>query len=102
MRRKNGLAMLAAALALAWAAPSLAQDVVKVGMLVPLTGPFTPTGKQLVAGAKLYMQQKGDTVAGKKIVLIIKDDTGNPEMTKRLAQELVVLSLIHISEPTRR
>ena len=61
----------------AWAAPSLAQDVVKIGMLVPLTGPFTPTGKQLVAGAKLYMQQKGDTVAGKKIELIIKDDTGN-------------------------
>ena len=90
MRRKNSLAMLAAALALAWAAPSLAQDVVKVGMLVPLTGPFTPTGKQLIAGAKLYMQQKGDTVAGKKIVLIIKDDTGNPDMTKRLAQELVV------------
>ena len=90
MRRKNKVAILAAALALAWAAPSLAQDVVKVGMLVPLTGPFTPTGKQLIAGAKLYMQQKGDTVAGKKIVLIIKDDTGNPDMTKRLAQELVV------------
>jgi len=92
MRQKNSLATLAAtlALALAWAAPSLAQDVVKVGMLVPLTGPFTPTGKQLIAGAKLYMQRNGDTVAGKKIVLIIKDDTGNPDMTKRLAQELVV------------
>lgn len=90
MRRKNRLAMLAVALALPWAAPSLAQDVVKVGMLVPLTGPFTPTGKQLIAGAKLYMQRNGDTVAGKKIVLIIKDDTGNPDMTKRLAQELVV------------
>ncbi|MBI2716230.1 MAG: ABC transporter substrate-binding protein [Rhizobiales bacterium] len=90
MRRKNRLAMLAVALALPWAAPSLAQDVVKVGMLVPLTGPFTPTGKQLIAGAKLYMQRNGDTVAGKKIVLIIKDDTGNPDMTKRLAQEFVV------------
>ncbi len=90
MRRKNSLVLLAAALALAWAAPSQAQDVVKVGMLVPLTGPFTPTGKQLIAGAKLYMQRNGDTVAGKKIVLIIKDDTGNPDMTKRLAQELVV------------
>jgi branched-chain amino acid transport system substrate-binding protein len=90
MRQKKSLALLAATLALAWAAPSLAQNEVKVGMLVPMTGPFTPTGKQLVAGAKLYMQQKGDTVAGKKIVLIIKDDTGNPDMTKRLAQELVV------------
>ena len=90
MRQKNSLALLAATLALTWAAPGMAQDVVKVGMLVPMTGPFTPTGKQLVAGAKLYMQRHGDTVAGKKIVLIVKDDTGNPDMTKRLAQEFVV------------
>ena len=62
----------------------------KIGLLVPLTGPFTPTGKQLTAGARLYMQQNGDTVAGKKIELIVKDDTGNADMTKRLAQELVV------------
>jgi branched-chain amino acid transport system substrate-binding protein len=87
--QKNLAAILVAA-ACAWAAPSSAQDVVKIGLLVPLTGPFTPTGKQLVAGAKLYMQQKGDTVAGKKIELIVRDDTGNPDMTKRLAQEFVV------------
>ena len=90
MRILSSVAAALVALVCAWAAPSLAQDVVKVGLLVPLTGPFTPTGKQLVAGAKLYMQQKGDTVAGKKIELIIKDDTGNADMTKRLAQELVV------------
>jgi branched-chain amino acid transport system substrate-binding protein len=78
------------ALLCTWTEPSSAQDVVKVGMLVPLTGPFTPTGKQLVAGAKLYMQLNGPTVAGKKIELIVKDDTGNADMTKRLAQEFVV------------
>lgn len=72
------------------ALPCAAQDTVKIGMLVPMTGPFTATGKQLVAGAKLYMQLKGDTVAGKKIELVIKDDTGNADVTKRLAQELVV------------
>jgi branched-chain amino acid transport system substrate-binding protein len=70
--------------------PCLAQSTVKVGMLVPMTGPFTSTGKQLVAGARLYMNLNGDMVAGKKIELIVKDDAGNPETTKRLAQELVV------------
>lgn len=70
--------------------PGFAQNTVKVGLLVPMTGPFTSTGKQLVAGARLYMHLKGDTVAGKKIELIVKDDTGNAETTKRLAQELVV------------
>jgi branched-chain amino acid transport system substrate-binding protein len=73
-----------------FAAPGYAQNTVKVGLLVPMTGPFTTTGKQLLAGARLYMQLKGDTVAGKKIELIVKDDTGNADITKRLAQELVV------------
>jgi branched-chain amino acid transport system substrate-binding protein len=67
-----------------------AQDVVKIGLIVPLTGPFASTGKQLVAGARLYMQLHGDSVAGKKIELVIKDDAGSPDLTKRLAQELVV------------
>jgi branched-chain amino acid transport system substrate-binding protein len=58
--------------------------------LAPMTGSFASTGKQLVAGAKLYMQLMGDTVAGKKIELIVKDDAGSADMTKRLAQELVV------------
>lgn len=71
-------------------APCFAQQTVKIGFVVPLSGPFTPTGKQLAAGARLYMQQNGDMVAGKKIELIVKDDTGNADMTKRLAQELVV------------
>lgn len=90
MRASKSLAILCVAAVCGWAAPSFAQDVVKIGLLVPLTGPFTPTGKQLVAGAKLYMQQNGNTVARKTIELVIKDDTGNPDMTKRLAQELVV------------
>jgi branched-chain amino acid transport system substrate-binding protein len=80
----------ALAAAIGFSTPGFAQNTVKVGLLVPMTGPFTSTGKQLVAGAKLYMHLKGDTVAGKKIELIVKDDAGNPETTKRLAQELVV------------
>ena len=67
-----------------------AQDI-KVGMILPLTGPFADYGKQIGNGAKLYMKQNGDIVAGKKIVLIIKDDTGvAPEVSKRLAQEMLV------------
>lgn len=70
--------------------PGLAQQTIKIGLVLPLSGPFMPTGKQLAAGARLYMQQNGDMVAGKKIELIVKDDTGNADTTKRLAQELVV------------
>jgi branched-chain amino acid transport system substrate-binding protein len=80
--------LIAAAVTIA--TPCFAQNTVKIGLLVPMTGPFTSTGKQLVAGARLYMQLKGDMVASKKIELIVKDDTGNADTTKRLAQELVV------------
>jgi len=63
---------------------------VKVGLILPMTGPQASTGKQISAAAKLYMQQYGDTVAGKKIELIIKDDGAVPDNTKRIAQELIV------------
>lgn len=65
-------------------------DSLKVGLIIPLTGPFASTGRQLEAGARLYMAQHGDTVAGKKIQLIVKDDAGVSDTTRRLAQELVV------------
>jgi len=68
----------------------MAQDTLKIGLILPMTGPFASTGRQIEAAAKLYMQQKGDTVAGKKIQLILKDDTGTADVTKRLAQELIV------------
>src|SRR5688572_30579839 len=74
-----------------------AQDnTFKIGLLLPMTGPFASTGKQIEAAAKLYMKQNGDTVAGKKVVLIVKDDTGTPDVTKRLAQELVVNEKVNV------
>src|SRR5919107_1770366 len=73
-----------------------AQQVVKVGLILPMTGPFASTGRQIEAAAKLYMQQNGDTVAGKKIQLVLKDDTGVADVTKRLAQELIVNDKISV------
>jgi branched-chain amino acid transport system substrate-binding protein len=64
-------------------------DTVAVGMILPMTGQQASTGKQERAGAELYMQQHGDTAAGKKIVLEVKDDTGAADVSKRLAEELI-------------
>lgn len=71
-------------------APAMAQETVKVGLILPMTGPFASTGRQIEAAAKLYIAEKGATVAGKKIELIVKDDTGTPDVTRRIAQELLV------------
>ena len=67
-----------------------AQDTIKIGLILPMTGQQASTGKQIDAAVRLYQAQKGTTVAGKKIEVILKDDTSVPDVTKRLAQELVV------------
>ena len=70
---------------------------VKIGLILPMTGPFASTGKQITAACKLYMERNGDTVAGRKVELIVKDDTGlAPETTKRIAQEMVVQDKVTI------
>jgi branched-chain amino acid transport system substrate-binding protein len=66
-----------------------AQEELKVGIVMPLTGTFAPVGKQIVAAAQLYMQQNGDLVAGRKIRLVVADDRGIAENSKRLTQDLV-------------
>ena len=62
----------------------------KIGLILPMTGGQASTGKQIDNAVKLYMQQHGDTVAGRKIEVILKDDAAVPDNTKRLAQELIV------------
>ena len=70
--------------------PALAQDTVKIGLILPMTGPFASTGRQVEAAVKLYMAEHPGPVAGKKIELLVKDDTGVADTTKRLAQEMIV------------
>jgi len=90
-RRRVLRNMLAVAATVALSTPALAADPLKIGLILPLTGPFASTGKQIEAACRLYMAKNGDTVAGRKVELIVKDDTGlAPETTKRIAQEMVV------------
>ena len=88
---------LATATAMSHAATAAAADgTVKIGLIVPMTGGQASTGKQLDNAVKLYIQQHGDNVAGKKIEVILKDDSANPENTKRIAQELIINDKVDI------
>ncbi len=80
----------AALLSLASAAPVMAQETLKVGLILPMTGQQQSTGKQIEAAVRLYMAQNGDTPTGKKIEILLRDDAGVADTTKRLAQELIV------------
>jgi branched-chain amino acid transport system substrate-binding protein len=85
-----------AAIALAMPLAQAQGNTFKIGLVLPMTGQQATTGRQIEAAARLYMAQNGDTVAGKKIELIIKDDTSLPDVTKRLAQELVVNDKVNV------
>jgi branched-chain amino acid transport system substrate-binding protein len=85
-----------AVLALAGGQVMAQSNTFKIGLILPMTGQQATTGRQIEAAAKLYMAQNGDMVAGKKVELIIKDDTSIPDVTKRLAQELVVNDKVNV------
>ena len=81
-----------------WAAGgAAAQDTVKIGMSFAMTGAgFNAAGRQAAAGARLYVQQHGDMVAGKKIELILRDDAGVADNARRLVQEMIVNDKVNI------
>jgi branched-chain amino acid transport system substrate-binding protein len=87
----KGLRIAATCLAMALAGGSaVAQEVVKVGLIVSMTGQQASTGKQIKAAVDLYMKEHGDMVAGKKIQVILRDTATVVDNAKRLAQELIV------------
>jgi len=73
-----------------------AQETIRVGLVMPLTGVLGPVGKQAVAGARLYLAQHGNMVAGRKIELVVRDDASIPDNSKRITQELIVSDKVAI------
>jgi len=67
-----------------------AQQLLRIGLIQSLTGPFSAVGKAAVNGARLYLLEHGDVVAGRKIELVVKDDGSTPDRAKRIAQEMIV------------
>jgi branched-chain amino acid transport system substrate-binding protein len=90
--RQNRVAAVSVLVALSGfcATAAAAQETVKIGVVIPMTGTSAAVGREIAAATKLYIAQHGDTVAGKKIELIIRDDASVPDNAKRLAQELIV------------
>jgi branched-chain amino acid transport system substrate-binding protein len=91
--------LLVAAAVSAGVLPSIAAaaEPLKVGLVVPMSGPFASTGRQIEAAVRLYLRQHGASVAGRPVEIILKDDGGvSPDVTKRLAQELVARDKVQV------
>jgi branched-chain amino acid transport system substrate-binding protein len=96
MRKQILVGLIAAACSGLGYSAAAGEESVRIGLIVPLTGGQASTGKQLDNAVKLYMQQNGDSVAGKKIEVIVRDDGAIPDNTKRIAQELIVNDKVQI------
>jgi branched-chain amino acid transport system substrate-binding protein len=93
------IAVIGTALAasLAGVAACAHAQTIKVGVITSLSGPAAESGAQMKAGIDTYLRLNGDTVAGKKIEVIYKDDTGpQPDVAKRLATELITRDKVDI------
>ena len=67
-----------------------AQTVVKIGWINSFTGFVAQAADEAQKAADLYLKlHEKDLPPGVKLELIKRDDTSNPEVAKRLAQELI-------------
>ena len=97
VRLLSGVVLVAFALALGAPAASVAQGgPIRIGLLVPLTGAFAATGKDMLSGTELYLDEIGRQAAGRKIELIVEDTEGNPSSAMTKARKLVEQDRIHV------
>ena len=84
-------AILGTVLVSAFAASAIADDkVIKVGVVTEFSGTYASAGQSIESGMRAYMKIHGDTVAGKKVELVLRDTGGiAPETARRHAQELI-------------
>ena len=66
-----------------------AKGPIKIGVLLPLTGVFTPNGREALDGFKMYIDEVESKVAGRTIELIVEDTEGKPDVGLTKARKLV-------------
>ncbi|MDB5947184.1 MAG: Extracellular ligand-binding receptor [Ramlibacter sp.] len=83
-------AVAAAVATLAWPAASFAQsEPLRIGFLTVRSGPLAAGGRQMEEGIQLFLKERNNTLAGRKVELVIADTGGNPQGAKTKTQELV-------------
>jgi len=85
-------ATLAAGAAASFPMPAIVRaqgGPIKIGLMAPLTGVVAAGGREMVDGFNLYWEQINNTVAGRKVEIIVEDDASNPDTALQKARRLV-------------
>ncbi|MDI7258775.1 MAG: ABC transporter substrate-binding protein [Thermodesulfobacteriota bacterium] len=73
-----------------------AKGPIKIGFIAPLSGGFAATGKDMLAGIELYLEEVKYQAAGRKIELIVEDDEGTPATGLTKTRKLVEKDGVHV------
>jgi branched-chain amino acid transport system substrate-binding protein len=91
----HGTAGLATAAALPSVASAQAAGPIRVGLLTVRTGPLASGGLDMERALKMYLQERNDTLSGRKIELTVADTAGSPATARTRTQELVEKNNVH-------
>src|SRR4051794_1993007 len=70
--------------------PASAQEVIRIGIIAPLTGPLSFYGQGIVQGAKAAQDNIGARgILDRKLEIVVMDDSGNPANAATTARMLV-------------
>ena len=88
--------LLAATAGLLVSIPLLAQEPLRIGFLTVRTGPLAAGGRQMEEGINLFLKERGNELAGRKVQIFFADTAGQPAQAKSKAQELVERDKVHV------
>ncbi len=71
-------------------------EPMRIGFLTVRTGALAAGGRQMEEGIQLFLKERNNTLAGRKVELIIADTGGNPAGAKTKTQELVERDKVHV------
>ncbi len=94
-----GAALTVAGLAAATLLPlqsASAQEPLRIGFLTVRSGALAAGGKQMEEGIQLFLKERNNMIAGRKVELTIADTGGNPAGAKTKTQELVERNKVHV------
>jgi len=83
------------ALGLAAAAPASAEEL-RIGFIAPTTGIFAQTGKDMVDGFQMYLDEHGNKLGGVDVKFIVEDEQGKPDMAVTKAKKLILQDKVHM------
>ena len=88
--------LLGGCIALGIVSPSIAAEELRIGMIVPVTGPFAQVGKDMADGLNMYLEETNGDFAGAKVKLIVEDSQAKPDTAVTKAKKLTLQDKVHI------